>query len=288
MSKKWLLLDCNYLCHRAKHSTGGLSYGGSATGVIYGFLKEVEALKREHKADNFIFCWDYGKINIRTTLFKEYKANRYKAELTEEEIIFEKAFRKQMKLLRTEYLQEIGYSNIFYQKGYESDDIMASICNNIPEDEEIIIVSADKDLYQLIAFNISFFNPHKNKFMTLQGLKKEYGITPNEWKLVKCLAGCSSDGVPGIKGVGEKTAIKYIKNELNTTSKTYQKIEQERKAIIKKNKPLVVLPFEGTNMFSLKQDNFSQEGWDTVVNKLGMKSLRSKGSKNDSKKRKFF
>ena len=275
MNRKWLILDCNFLCHRTKHVTGGLSYENKPTNVIYGFLRTVIALQELFKTKHIVFCWD-SKSSKRTKLFPDYKKKRsqkYK-EWTEKELRQENAFRLQMRKLRKVYLRQIGYRNIFCQKGYEADDLMASVAYNIPEDDEAVIITSDQDLLQCIRHNIAFYDPRKNKVMTLQKFKKKYGIIPEQWIVVKILAGCSTDEVPGIRGIGETRAIQYLQGELKETSKAFQKIEAERKSIFIQNYPLVCLPFENTKVFKLKKDKLCQKGWQEVVEKLGMKSFR--------------
>jgi DNA polymerase-1 len=278
MYKKWLVLDCNYLCHRAKHSMGGLSNGNTPTGVIYGFIKTVIYLQEMFNTHRVIFCWDSIKNN-RYDIFPGYKQKRKSRynELTSEEEEFEKAFRSQMKKLRRYYLKEIGYRNVFCQKGFESDDLIASICKNLPDDQQAVIITSDQDMYQCIKHNISFHSPQKKETVTLQGFTKQYGITPKEWGMLKAIVGCSTDEVPGVRGVGEKTCLKYLKGELKDTTKAYQSItSKEGIAIYKRNRPLVILPFKGTKVFKLKKDRISEEGWKNVMKKLGMKSLREK------------
>ena len=281
MNRKYLIIDANYLCHRAKHSTGGLKHGDTPTGVIFGFLKTIIALQAQFRTKHIIFCWD-SKTSKREEIFPAYKKkrkNRYK-DLTEEEIEFEKEFRLQMKKLRRVYLKRIGYRNIFCQKGYEGDDLIASVCfNNIKNNDEAIIITADQDLYQLIRFNISFYNPQKGKLLTLQRFKKKYGIIPEWWDCIKAIAGCSTDEVPGVKGVGEKTAIAYMLNNLKKDSKIFIKIKkfcwdkESRKKLFLRNMQLVSLPFEGVKTFKLKEDKISKQGWKEVVRELGLASL---------------
>lgn len=275
MNRKYLILDCNYLCHRAKHTTGDLSFGGSATGVMYGFLKSLSGFQDLFRTSNFVFCWD-SKTSKRKEIYPEYKANRDKKEYTDEEIEFDRAFRKQMKKLRTTYLSMIGFRNVFVQRGYESDDIIASICDNLAGEEGVIITS-DKDLYQCINPNVSFYNPQTNKTLTLQGFKKQYGIHPVEWGIVKALAGCTTDNVKGMKGVGEKTAIKYLLSKLNLNTKAYKAITSPEGVDIRiRNENLVCLPMEGTKRFKLRRDNLSEQGWKQVTKLLGMKSIRDR------------
>jgi len=273
----YLVLDSNYMCHRVKHALGGLKHGETPTGTVYGFFKSVAILQDQFRTPHVIFCWD-SKTNKRKELLPSYKEKRHtaKEDISEEELQFEWEFVRQMKRLRVRYLKMIGFRNIFVQKRLESDDIIASICKRISEEHEAVIVSADKDLYQLLKPNVSFYNPHKSQLYTVAHFRKEYGISPQKWGLVKSIAGCPTDEVPGIPGVGEKTAIKHLLGQLNPETKTSKKIEAEKQAYIKRNKPLVVLPFKGTKRFEIKEDSLSKKGWNRVVKELGMNSFRTK------------
>lgn len=265
---------------------GHLSFEGSATGIVYGFLKEIEVLKEFHRCGNILFCWDVGQ-KIRKTICPTYQKNRHK-DYTEEEEAFEIDFRFQMKRLRKEYLPLIGYKNIFWQNTYESDDIIASLCQNIDEGDEYIIISADHDLYQLLSGNVSMYSPSGNKRTTLQSFKQEYGIKPAEWPLVKALAGCSSDKVEGIKGVGEKTAIKFLTGQLKETTKAYKSLVDNKEKVLERNLPIVKLPFEGTWIFEIQKDELSEEGYNEVIDKLGMSSLRKEKKVPKNRRQQLF
>ena len=266
--KTWLIFDCNYLCHRAKYAMGGLSFNGSATGVIYGFLKDIFYFQKYFQTRNIVFCWDYGK-GLRENINQEYKRNRREKTYTDEELAFELEFRQQTKKLRKEYLSEIGFKNIFYQKGYEADDIIASVCLNSIGEDEAIIISADHDLYQLLSKKVSVYHPQRDVLMTRKKFKKLYKISPIKWHEVKALSGCSSDNVKGIKGIGEKTAIRYFLSDLKESSLAYKKIESSIEKIYRTNLPLVKLPFSGTNIFKLQSDELSKSGWNNVSKTLG-------------------
>jgi len=108
-----------------------------------------------------------------------------------------------------------------------------------------VIASSDDDLLQLLSPYTSIYNLGRKERYTEQKFIQDYGIQPQEWVEVKKIAGCSGDNVPGVPGVGEKTAIRYLRGELNPDTKAYQKIEQGRK-IIERNEDLVSLPFPGT------------------------------------------
>lgn len=278
MDKKILILDCNFLCHRLKYTMGGLSHGGSPTGVIYGFLKTITALQRQFNTPHIVFCWD-SKTSIRQQMYRKYKAHRkdkYKG-MSKKEIKFEKEFRRQMKLLRRVYLPTIGYKNVFVQPGYEADDIISTVTINLSMKDEAVIVSSDKDLYQLIRPHVSFYNPAKGKILTYRRFTKKYGIKPYSWGTLKALAGCVTDNVKGVKGIGEKTAIKFLKGTLKETTKAFKAITSLRGLdIYERNKKLVILPLTGSKNFMLKEDEISEKGWKEVMEALGMKSLKNK------------
>jgi 5'-3' exonuclease len=167
---------------------------------------------------------------------------------------------------------------VFVQHGYESDDIIAEISlHSIRNGDEAVIISADKDLYQCIESNVSFYNPQTGKILTIQGFKKQYGIDSMLWGMVKAIAGCTTDNVKGIKGVGEKRAIDFLLSRLNPNSKAYKAITSpEGNEISDFNQELVVLPMKGTQQFKLKRDNLSEQGWKEVTKLLGMKSIRDR------------
>lgn len=279
MDKKYLLLDCNYLCYRARFSTGGLSHEGQPTGVIYGFLKTLSAFQDFLGTSDFIFCWD-SNTSKRKKMYPEYKAHRDR-DYSPAEIEFDIVFRRQMKKLRTTYLPTIGFRNIFIQHDYESDDILASIAlRNLQEypmnGGEGVIITRDKDLYQCITHNVSVCDPQTNKILTMQGFKKLYGIEPYEWTMVKAIAGCITDNVKGVKGVGEKTAIKYLTGKLTEGVKYFDITCPYGKFVFDRNLPLVELPMKGTKKFTLQEDELSEQGWKQVTSMLGMSSIRDR------------
>ncbi len=297
MNKRWLILDCNFLCHRLKHSMGGLSHDNSPTGVIYGFLKSIPLYQEKFDTPHIIFCWD-SKTSKRKEIFPGYKSNRVDRleKMNNEEIIFEDEFRYQMKMLRKKYLRMIGFRNVFCQKGYEADDLIASVCDSLSKSAELtygtlqaeaIILTSDHDLYQCLSPQVSIYDPNKRKRTTYQKFQKEYGLTTEEWWMMKAIAGCSGDMVPGAKGVGEITAIKYLKGVLNPESKMYYNITNHMGLrLYLKNKQLVRLPFRGTKIFKLKKDELSAEGWQAAVRSLGLKSIKDRVPMGIRRKRK--
>lgn len=272
--KRWLILDSYYIARRAYYTTGALSFNDIKTGVVFGFFKEVVSLMDQFNGGPIVFCFD-AKGSKRKELFPDYKKKRHTKELDEVERLALFEMKRQVEKLRTSYLKTVGYANIFWEDGFEADDIIATTVAQVPEEDEVIIVSADKDFYQLISPRVRCYNPDKGVMMSLQKFVQTYGIQPRRWAQKLALAGCKTDEVPGIPGVGEKTAIKYIRGELKPTSRAFRRIESEKGAErIARNKRLVKLPFAGTPTFTIAPDNVTAEGWERVCDKLGMNSLK--------------
>lgn len=275
MSRRLGVLDVSYLCHRARYTTGALSHGGVRTGVLFGFLRDVRGLKDELELDDFVFAFD-GGCQHRKNLDETYKANREEGNLTPEEKMELADFHSQVKQLREGLLQKIGFKNIFWEPGYEGDDIIARVCiDQSRAGNFCTIVSADHDLFQCLNDRVSIYNPTSKKRMDCVAFVAEYGVAPSVWPTVKAIAGCSSDNVAGVAGVGEKTAIKYIKNELKPALKKYRDIERNG-AQISKNLRLVKLPISGTPSFDVQQDAVTERGWNEVEAALGIRPQRAK------------
>ena len=271
MQNTWLVLDCNFLCYRAYFSIGNLEYDGIATTVFFGFFKELVQLQELHGTDKFCFCFDYGRPR-RIDICATYKSSRRKDDLDEDEVARKTKLRRQMKVLRTKVLKCIGYRNVFAQEGYEADDLIASLCNTLPKDDRIIIVGTDSDLWQLLSKRVSIWNTQKKELLTKEKFIREWRIDPLQWADVKSIAGCSTDDVPGVDGVGEKTAVKFLRGELKPGTKKYESIVMENTRW-EKNDALVRLPYKGTMNCVVLPDQVTEENWDRAMRKLGMVSL---------------
>lgn len=270
MRKTWLLLDANFLCWRAFHTTGRLSHG-----VTFGFLKTVQHLSETMATPHLVFCFDHGESK-RKKLLPGYKAKRHSKQLSEEELEQIKEMRGQIDRLKTTLLGECGFDNVFYRTGYEADDMIARAVENIPPGDEGIIVSGDHDMFQLISPSVCVWNPTKKHMTTLESFDAEYGINPKKWIDVKAIAGCSSDEIPGIKGVGEETAAKYLAGKLKPESAAYKKIDSGS-AIWTANLKLVTLPFHDTPVLPpLSVKTVDQRTWNQATDKFGMKTLKDK------------
>ncbi len=247
-----IIVDANNWCFIQYHAFGGkLSYDEQQTGILWGFFSQIIRMAKRFESSRFIFCWDSRKSH-RKLFFPEYKANRQAK--TEEVPVDMTEVYAQFELLRKELLPEFGFKNIYLQPGYEADDLMASLVNYLSlalafGAERPVIVSTDKDLYQLL--NVcDVYRPVTKELITADSFTDFYTVRPSQWVDVKAMAGDTSDDVPGIKGVGEKTAIKYIRGELKEKAKVYAKIVSPKgQAIVTRNMKLMELPWDGTDVF---------------------------------------
>jgi len=235
---KTVLIDCMFLCHRAKHTTGL----GLKNGIIFGFFNQLSTVLSKLEYNNIAFIWD-STSSIRKKYCPGYKAkdpvnyNKYDLEAY-----------KQFKIIKNNIIPDLFINN-FLRKGYEADDLIASIIQNNSGD--FIIVSGDNDMLQLLNESVCVKNPKVKKLITQNTFIKEYGIHPNRWAEVKAIGGCVSDKVKGIKGVAEKTAIKYILGQ--SSKKIADRINTAMATeSYELDKWLVTLPLSGTPKIKLR------------------------------------
>lgn len=247
---------------------GDLSHEEQKVGIIFGFIRQILSLSKAFDTNKFIFAWD-SKRSFRRDIYPEYKIMKPRQP---EEIVFDKFAFKQFIELRTKTLYKFGFKNNFIQTGLEADDIIAAITKNY--NQEFVIISGDEDLYQLLDTRVDMYSPKKKKIYTLNDFVNEYSITPKQWVTVKQIAGCRSDTLAGIIGVGEKRAIQYIHGTLNKKTKGYQNIKMGQD-IIDRNETLVKLPFEGTKVPVLQEDGpFHLANFYELTDKYGFRSMQ--------------
>jgi len=248
-----LIIDVHNLIYRAFHALGGrLTDEGSSVDVTYSFLQTLGVLQRNFGTERFAFCFDH-KVSYRRQIFPEYKQKRKQAAITTE-VEMRKSLASQIRRLREVHLPQLGFRNIFRERGMESDDLMAAIVRSRPDDEMILITS-DSDLLQCLRKNVSIYSPHTRKMTTPNTFMEKYGIYPKQWAKVKAMAGCPTDGVPGLVGVGESGALKYLRGEMKETSPQYVWITcQKGQEQIAECLRLVKLPFAGCPVPEITED----------------------------------
>lgn len=243
-----LIIDCHSLCYRSLYSIPELNFKNNPTSIIFGFLKQLFVLSDKFNTNQFLFAWDSRK-SFRKEACSTYKRRENNPDKKAMIDLAKKQFNK----LRQDVLPVMGFKNIYIQPGYEADDIIASLVYRYPD--EYTIISKDEDLYQLLNNGRKTFAQIYNfdKVITENDFRNMYyGINPIKWANVKGLAGCDSDTVDGIPGIGIETALKYITGNLKE-GKAKDKIESEEgKRIYEECFKLVSLPYLGQISFELE------------------------------------
>ncbi|MDR3274632.1 MAG: DNA polymerase I [Endomicrobium sp.] len=201
--KKFFIIDGNAYIHRAYHALPPLvTSNNQQINAIYGFIKLLFKIKNNFNPDYIAVCFDYPSKNFRHEIFKNYKANRRP---------LDEALISQMPIAR-EAAKALNIADIEIQ-GYEADDLIATLAqNNKKNNMQTVIVTGDKDILQLAEDeNILIWNDSKDIMHNTKSVKEKYGVEPKQLTDVFALMGDAVDNVPGIKGIGEKTAVKLIK-----------------------------------------------------------------------------
>lgn len=224
--------------HRAYHALPPLtSRGGELVNAVYGFstmlLKIIDDLKPTHMAVAF----DTEKPTFRHAEYVGYQAQRPK---------MESELSSQIKIVQ-EVVRAFGIP-IFSTAGYEADDLIGTITKKAKKKMEIIVVSGDKDLLQLVDFRVRVYAPIKglseSRMFDQKEVKKELGVTPAQVVEYKGLVGDPSDNYPGVPGVGPKTAQQLLA-EFGTVKKIYQGIKSKKGKAKSMNPKLLAKLAEG-------------------------------------------
>ncbi|MDQ1373208.1 MAG: polymerase, partial [Actinomycetota bacterium] len=202
-----MLLDGNSLAYRAFFAlpTDMATASGQVTNAVFGFTSMLINLLKDHQPDGIAVAFDLPKPTFRHALVDDYKAGRSAAP---------DILRQQMGLVRQ--VTETLKIPILELEGYEADDILATLATQARDrGDDVIIVSGDRDVYQLVE------DPHVKVLYVLRGvseyrqydeagIKERTGVTPADYPMYAALRGDPSDNLPGVPGVGEKTAAKLI------------------------------------------------------------------------------
>lgn len=274
--KKILIIDCDGLCWNVFHALPPLTNGEQGTAIIYGFLNHLFDLQAFNQADHIVFAWD-SRESKRIDLFPEYKFKRRNAkkEYTDEEKEIHRDRLSQFNLLRDTILPTMGFANILREEGLEGDDIIASISQKYSKKHWVTIVARDGDLFQLINDKCKIYDIVKRQHMDEEAFFDKYGIYPDMWADVKGIAGCTTDEVPGVKGIGEGRAINYLLGSMKTSSMLYKRIVASPD-LIEFTRKLTVLPFEGTPKYKLKYDSCKVKSLKEVAREYNLQSYLSR------------
>ena len=241
MSKKLMLIDGNSLLFRAFYGTFRgdstsimRAKNGAATNAIYALANMLNKVVQDSKPDYALVAFDTGSKTFRHDKYPDYKAGRKE---TPVDLIAQFP-------LAEELLECLGF-NTYKSDGYEADDIIGSLAKKAQEGGyEVNIYSSDRDLLQLIdkkiVVNLTKKGLSDIKKMDEKELYDELGIAPRQIIDLKGLMGDSSDNIPGIKGVGEKTALKLLKEYDNLDNILNAKIDGKLGEKIKESRDIAL------------------------------------------------
>ncbi|HFG0235799.1 TPA: DNA polymerase I [Staphylococcus aureus] len=218
---KLVLIDGNSLSFRAFYALPLLSNkAGIHTNAVYGFAMLLEKILKEEKPNHFLVAFDAGKTTFRHEKYSEYKGGRQKTppELSEQ-------FPYIRQLLDAYHIKRYELDN------YEADDIIGTLSKEADKAGfQTIIITGDRDLTQLATDNVTIYYTKKGvtdvDHYTPDFIAEKYnGLTPNQIIDMKGLMGDTSDNIPGVAGVGEKTAIKLL-NQFGTVEGVYEHLDE--------------------------------------------------------------
>ncbi|MBU5468088.1 DNA polymerase I [Virgibacillus sp. MSJ-26] len=228
-NKKLVLIDGNSIIYRAFFALPLLNNDkGVYTNAVYGFSTMLFRILEEEQPSHMLVAFDAGKTTFRHKTYKDYKGGRQKTppELSE-----------QFPLVR-ELLDAFHISHYELDQ-YEADDIIGTLAQKGKEKEwDVTVISGDKDLLQLVSDKVTVNLTRKGisevDAYTPQILEEKVGISPNQVIDMKALMGDKSDNIPGVPGIGEKTAVKLLK-EYKTLDNVYEHLDEVSGKKLKEN-----------------------------------------------------
>lgn len=200
------LIDGNSIAYRAFYALPEdlATKSGQVTNAVFGFTRMLIRLLKDFHPDGIAVAWDVSRKTFRTEAYPEYKAQREKAP---------DHFRGQLPLM-DEVLRALQINQL-RMEGFEADDIIASLTRNAVEDGwEVLIVTGDRDAFQLVGGQVQVVYTRRGISDIVLAddayIQEKYGITPSQYVEYASLRGDNSDNLPGVPGVGEKTASRLI------------------------------------------------------------------------------
>ncbi len=223
--KRLFLIDGNSFCYRAFYAIRSLTNSkGQPTNAIYGFNSMLSKIIKEEKPDMLAVAFDLKGPTFRHKKFDEYKIHR---KPMPDDLVSQMA-----------YIKELVHAHsipIYEMQGYEADDVLATLAKKAEDkDIETFIVTGDKDALQLVDSHIKVYSTHKDGLIyDTDKVKEVYGVGPDRVTDIMALMGDATDNIPGVKGIGEKSAIELI-SEFGSLEGLYKNIDKVKSDAKKK------------------------------------------------------
>ncbi len=280
MNTPILLVDSYAQIYRGFHAVRYLSTpDGVPTNAVFAMAKFLLKLHKEHPSQNGAFVFDKGKPAFRMELAPDYKANR--PPMPDE-------LKSQIPVIR-DLVRAFGWSMIEHE-GYEADDLIAAIAKNFPQNE-VVIFSGDKDISQIIDDRVTMLVPNPSGDVVRRGVeevREKFGIEPKQIPDYLALIGDSADNIPGVEGVGPKTAANLL-NQFGTAENMFANLSEVKRDTLRTklenakerfetNLKLVLLddnPPEGTvwNINDVKRSEPDFAAIRKIAEKMSLKSI---------------
>lgn len=214
--KTLFLIDGNAYIHRAYHAIRGLSNSkGLPTNAVFGFSRMLVKLMEEQTPEYAAMVFDAKGPTFRHKIYKEYKANR--PPMPEDMSV------------QIPYIKDItaGFNfSVIEMTGYEADDLIGTLAYIAEEAGfSVIMVTGDKDFLQLVTVNSIIWDPMKDMKIDVDVVRETYGIEPHQMIDVMGLSGDTSDNIPGVPGIGQKTALSLIQN-FGSMEQLYEQVDK--------------------------------------------------------------
>jgi 5'-3' exonuclease len=258
-----ILIDVHNLGHRIYHTLQtDIQKEEIEADFLFVFLNSIQLIANKFETNNIIFAWDSKKS------FRKKEYSNYKKRKRQELVI---NIYKQFNILKKEILPEIGFKNNLKQSGIEADDIIAKVCEQEKRMNKLI-VSNDGDMRQCLDY-FTWIWDGKKLLKKDEFSRQIHNLDPQVYyPKIKALAGCQSDNIKGIHGVGELTAAKYFADKRLLTKKKIGLIESEM-WLMHKNLSFVKLPHEKTKDFKLTYNDFDKERTIKIFMKYNFESF---------------
>jgi DNA polymerase-1 len=301
MNENILIIDAYNLFTRHYIANPAMSSNGSQAGGIVGFLRTIQNVSEWVTPRKIIVVWEGGGSTKKRYLFKDYKARRRPQKLNRfyENDIPDTVENRNWQIVSIINILKNLPINQVYVENCEADDVIGYLCKYTFRDDKKIILSSDKDFYQLIDENTRIFSPTSKKFIDREYVLKRFGISSRNFCIAKAISGDPSDNIPGIKGAGFSTLAKryprlasneedvLISEVIEETKELYEQKKLkiydrilEGSDVIQRNWKLMYLDTNNLSASQIKKIEYQLENSNIsrnkiemikIVNKLGLK-----------------
>ncbi|MBA3047460.1 DNA polymerase I [Patescibacteria group bacterium] len=255
---KLMIIDGNALIHRSFHALPPTmaTKTGEMTNAVYGFTTVLIKAMREFKPDYIALTLDRAAPTFRHKEYKEYKANRVKAP----DDLYNQ-------FPRVREVAKVFNIPIYEKDGFEADDLIGTIAAEVNGDVEKIIVTGDLDTLQLVNDHVKVYTMKRGLTDSMiydeQAVRQRYGLNPNQMIDYKALRGDPSDNIPGVRGIGEKTAIELLQN-FKTLEGVYENTKTQKHKNTKTQNIYEIKPRIADLLKQYKDDAFMSKSLATI------------------------